>query len=157
MADLLDIAPATAVESVHITGGRRVTVRGLHVNDIAAIVVRFPGMIAVFAGAGAGDNVITLFGSLGQAAGAIIAAGCDHPGDEKAEQIAGSFLIDDQLQLFKAIFGLTFPNGLGPVMETIAGLMNGAVKQQPKVRVRLRKSPSPSPPSSDAASRPIMQ
>ena len=155
MADLLDIAPATAVESVHVAGSQRITVRGLHANDIAAIVARFPAMIAVFAGGG--DNVVTLFSSLGQAAGAIIAAGCDHLGDEKAEQIAGSFLIDDQLQLFKAIFGLTFPNGLGPVMETIAGLVNGAAKQEPKIRMRLRKSPSASPPSSDADSRPIMQ
>jgi hypothetical protein len=155
MADLLDIVPATAVESVHISGGRRITVRGLHANDIATIVARFPSMIAVFAGAG--DNVVTLFSSLGLAAGAIIAAGCGHPGDEKAEQIAGSFLIDDQLQLFKAIFGLTFPNGLSPVMETIAGLVNGAAKQQQKVRVRLKKSPSESPPSSAEDSRPIMQ
>ena len=155
MADLLDIAPVTAVESVHIAGGQRITVRGLHVNDIAAIVARFPAMIAVFAGAG--DNVVTLFSSLGYAAGAIIAAGCDHLGDENAEQIAGSFLFEDQLRLFKAIFGLTFPNGLGPVMETLGGLVNGAAKQQPKIRMRLKKSPSPSPPSSDADSRPIMQ
>jgi hypothetical protein len=155
MVDLLDIAPATAVESVHIAGGQRITVRGLHVNDIAAIVARFPRLIAVFAGAG--DDVVTLFSSLGLAAAAIIAAGCDHLGDEKAEQIAESFLIEDQLRLFKAIWGLTLPNGLGPVTETIAGLVSGAAKQQQKVRVRLRKSPSASPPSSDADSRPIMQ
>jgi hypothetical protein len=155
MADLLDIAPATAVESVHIAGGQRITVRGLHGNDIAAIVARFPAMIAVFAGGG--DNVVTLFSSLGQAAGAIIAAGCGHLGDENAEQIAGSFLFEDQLRLFKAIFALTFPNGLSPVMETIAGLVNGAAKQQQKVRVRLKRSPSESQPLSDADSRPIMQ
>ena len=156
MADLLDIAPATAVESVHINGGQRITVRGLHGNDIAAIVKRYPGMIGILAGAG--DNVMTLFSSLGEAAGAIIAAGCGHRGDEKAEQIAGSFLLEDQLQLFKAIFGLTFPNGLSPVMEAIKGLfVNGAAKPEPKIRMRLKTSPSPSPRLSGADSRPIMQ
>jgi hypothetical protein len=155
MADLLDIAPATAVKSVHIAGDQRITVRGLHGNDIASIVSRYPGMIAVF---GSGQNsAATLFGSLGNAAGAIIAAGCDHCGDEAAEQIAGSLLLEDQLQLFKVIFELTFPNGLGPAMETITALISGATDREPKVRVRLRKSPSASPPSSGEDSRPIMQ
>jgi len=43
MADLLDIAPATAVEVVRING-ERYTVRGLHGNAIASIVARFPNL-----------------------------------------------------------------------------------------------------------------
>ena len=41
MADLLDIAPATAVEVVKIEG-QRIVVRGLNGEDIAFIVARFP-------------------------------------------------------------------------------------------------------------------
>ena len=50
MADLLDIAPATAVEVVKITGGERIKVQGLHVNAIAAIVARFPELVALLGG-----------------------------------------------------------------------------------------------------------
>ena len=47
MTDLLDIAPSTSVEVVKIAGGRRLTVRGLHGNDIAAIAARFPDLMAI--------------------------------------------------------------------------------------------------------------
>ena len=47
MADLLDIAPATAVEVVKINGNAMITVRGLHGNAIASIVARFPEPRAV--------------------------------------------------------------------------------------------------------------
>jgi len=156
MADLLDIAPATAVEAVHITGDQRVVVRGLHVNDIATIAARFPSLVATFAAAS--DNVVVLMRSVGLAVGAIIAAGCGHLGNEKAEQIANSLLFEDQIKLVKAIIGLTFPNGFSSVMKVVESLMIGtAGEAQKPVRVRLKKSPSPSPLSSDADSRPIIQ
>lgn len=156
MADLLDIAPATAVEAVHITGDQRIKVRALHGNDIATIAARFPNLIAAFAATG--DNVVALMSSVGLAVGAIIAAGCGHLGNEKAEQIANSLLIEDQIKLVKAILGLTFPNGFSSVIEALASLMIGAADEVKKpVRVRLRKSPSASPPLSDVASRPTMQ
>ena len=155
MADLLDIAPSTAVEVVHITGNQRIKVRALSGSDIASIASRFPNLIAAMAVAG--DNVIALIGSIGVAAGAIIAAGCNHPGDEKAEQIAGSLLIEDQVKLIKSIIGLTFPNGVVSVMQAIASLVTGAADEAKPVRVRLKKSPSELQPLSDADSRPIMQ
>jgi hypothetical protein len=48
--------------------------------------------------------------------------------------------------LLKAIIGLTFPNGFGPVMEAATAIMtSGAIDVPPKpVKMRLRKSPSPS-------------
>lgn len=156
MADLLDIAPATAVEIVRIDGDQRVKVRALHGNDIAAIAIRFPNLIAALAGTG--DNMVALMSSVGLAIGAIIAAGCNHLGDEKAEQIANALLIEDQIKLVKAILGLTFPKGASSAMEAMASLMAGAADETQKpVRVRLKKSPSPSQPSSDADSRQTMQ
>ena len=154
MTDLLDIAPATSVEVVKIDGGRRLTVRGLHANDIAAIAARFPNLIAVFAAAG--DNVAMLLGSFGVACGAVIAAGCGHCGDEKAEQIANGLLVEDQLKLVKAIFWLTFPNGLSSLTEVMASLLSEPEKAI-KVKVRSRKLPSASPPLSATDSRPTMQ
>ncbi len=156
MADLLDIAPSTSVGVVRI-GGDDIDVRALNANDIAAIAARFPNVIAAMIAAN--RNLVTMMSSIGLAVGAIIAAGCDHLGDETAERIANSFLVEDQVKLYKAIMGLTFPNGLASFVEAMMGLMAGgeADEAQKPARVRLKKSPSASPPSSDADSRQPMQ
>jgi hypothetical protein len=155
MSDLLDIAPSTSVEVVKIAGGRRLTVRGLRGNDIAAIAARFPNLLGLFAAAG--ENVVLLLSSFGVAIGPVIAAGCGHLGDEKAERTANSLLVEDQLKLIKAIFWLTFPNGLSSFMEVMASLLSEPAESQLRVKVRSRKSPSVSPPLSATDSRPTMQ
>jgi hypothetical protein len=155
MADLLDIAPSTACEVVKLNG-MRIVVRGLHGDAIASIVARFPELGALLGGANdIGPRLIERFG---RSIGPIIAAGCGHLGDEKYEQHASTLLVEYQLKLIKAIIGLTFPNGLTSFIETVTALLAGADEGERTVhKVRLRKSPSPSQPSSDAASRPIMQ
>ena len=155
MADLLDIAPSTAVEVVKIDG-KRIVVRGLHGDAIASIVARFPELGLLLGGGSTniGPKLIERFGS---AIGPIIAAGCDHLGDEKYEQHAGKLLVEYQLKLLKAIIGLTFPNGIASFVETVTALLPGADEGAKVVTVRLRKSPSPSQPLSGTASRPIMQ
>jgi hypothetical protein len=155
MADLLDIAPATAVEAVHL-GEQRVTVRGISVNTMAAIVARFPDLKSLAGGDG-GDIVLRLITGFGTAVGPIIAAGCGHAAEEDYERHAAHLLPEHQLKLLKAIFGLTFPNGIGSFVTELTGLIGGAGEEPKPVRMRLRKSPSPSQPSSDADSRPTMQ
>lgn len=156
MADLLDIAPSTAVESV-LVGGQPIDVSGLHLNAIAAIAARFPDLALLLAG---GADVVTrLIRHVGVAVGPIIAAGCGHLGDERYEQRASALLVEDQIKLVTAIYRLTFPNGLAALIETITSLGPAAAKNEEKksVRVRLKNSPSPPPPSSDGASRSTMQ
>jgi hypothetical protein len=156
MADLLDIATATAAEVVKING-ERIVVRGLQANAIASIAARFPNIGTLLAG---GDNMVPrLIAQAGEAVGPIIAAGCGHPGDENYElHCSTNLLVEHQMALLKAIIGLTFPNGFRPFVDLMAELMQGPVDEvQKPVRVRLKKSPSPSQPSSGAASRPIMQ
>jgi hypothetical protein len=156
MADLLDIAPATAVESIKINGGIRLIVHGLNGNAIASIVARFPKLATLLGGSS--DNMgWHLIEHFGGAIGPIIAAGCGHLGDEEREKRASNLLIEDQLKLITAILGLTFPNGFGSFIEQLTGLMNRSDEGAKIYKVRLRKSPSPSLPSSDAASRPNLQ
>ena len=159
MADLLDIAPASAIEIVRVAGGERIKVHGLHANAIAAIVARFPDLVLLLGGlaTGGGNTIPKLFGQFGGAVGPIIAAGCGHLGDEKYEQAAGALLVEDQLKLIKAIWTLTLPNGIGPLMETVTALMTGPADSAKTVRVRLKKSPSESPPSSATDSPQTMQ
>src|SRR4029077_20510989 len=114
MTDLLDIVPSTSVEVVKING-QRLTVRSLGANAIGTLAVRFPGIMGILLGGfSAADVGPRLFGQFGAAVGPIIAAGCGHLGDEKAEHHAGTaFLLEDQLKLVMVIIGITFPNGLG--------------------------------------------
>lgn len=149
MADLLDIAPSTAIEVVKIEG-LRVNVRGVSVDGIASIVARFPEVRSLVSG-GVGDSLIPrLIEGCGAAIGPIIAAGCGHLADEIYEQHAAKLLPEYQLKLLKAIFGLTFPNGIGSFVEALMGLIGGTGEGAKTIKVRLRKSPSPSSPSADA-------
>lgn len=158
MADLLDIAPATAVAAVKINGDRdRIVVRGLNVKAITSIVARFP-KLAVLLGGGGGDNVgLRMVEQFGEAIGPIIAAGCGHLGDEKQEDAVSQLLLEDQLKLLKAILGLTFPNGFGSFVEELSSLMGGGDEGAKKFKVRLKQSPSASQTSSDEDSRPTIQ
>jgi len=155
MADLLDIAPSTSVEVVKIDG-LRITVRGVSINAIAAIVSRFPELKSLASGDG-GDVISRLIVGCANAVGPIIAAACGHLGEEEYEQRAAALLPEQQLKFIRAIWGLTFPNGIGSFVADLAGIIGGA-SEEPKVfKVRLKKSPSPSSASVDAASHPTMQ
>jgi hypothetical protein len=156
MADLLDIAPSTAVEVVKI-GEHRIKVNGVSVDAIASIVARFPALKSLANGSG-GDLVSRLIQGCGAAIGPIIAAGCGHRDEEAYEQRAATLLPDQQIKLLRAIFGLTFPNGIGSFVTDLTAMIGGASEgARPTYKVRLKKSPSPSQPSSEAASRPTMQ
>jgi hypothetical protein len=105
-----------------------------------------------------GDIVPKLIAGCGAAVGPIIAAGCGHREEEAYEQHAAVLLPEQQIKLLRAIFGLTFPNGIGSFVEELTALIGGAgegAKTIPKLR--FKKSPSPLPPSSDTDSRPTMQ
>lgn len=155
MADLLDIAPSTAVDVVKIDG-KRIIVRGVSVDAIASIVARFPALKSLADGTG-GDIVSRLIAGCGAAVGPIIAAGCGHLGKEEYEQRAAALLPEQQIKFIRAIFGLTFPNGLGSFVEELTSLIGGAGGEAKVVKMRLRKSVSPSPRSSEPDSHPTMQ
>jgi hypothetical protein len=152
MADLLDIAPASAVETVSVDG-QDITVNGLHGDAIASIVSRFPHLGNMLNGVDIGPKLIAQFG---KAIGPIIAAGCGHLGEEKYEQHAATLLAEDQLKLIKPILGLTFPNGISAFVEALTTLLTGSGEAKP-IRMRLKKSASPSPPLSTADSLPNTQ
>jgi hypothetical protein len=157
MADLLDIAPSTAIEVVKIDG-LRVNVRGVSVDAIASIVARFPEVRSLVSG-GVGDSLIPrLIEGCAAAVGPIIAAGCGHLADEIYEQHAAKLLPEYQLKFLTAIFRLTFPNGIGSFVEALTSLIGGTGEGAKTIKVRLRKSPSPSSPSADApGSAPTLQ
>jgi hypothetical protein len=155
MADLLDIAPSAAVEVVKIDN-HRVKVRGISVDAIASIIARFPELKTLVNGGM--DDVARLIAGCGAAVGPIIAAGCGHLDDEEYEKRTATLLPEHQLKFLKAIFGLTFPNGIGSFVEELTSLIGGASEGAKVVKMRLKKSPSPSQPSEDeSVSNPTIQ
>jgi hypothetical protein len=154
MADLLDIAPSTACEAVWIDGNR-IIVRGVSGPALASLVAKFPELRSLVNGIG--DNIVPrLIEFCGAAIGPIIAAGCGHLGEEACEQHAAQLLPEHQLKFLKAIFWLTFPNGIGSFLAALTSLVGGT-GEGAKIKMRLRKSPSPSHSSFDADSRPTLQ
>jgi hypothetical protein len=156
MADLLDIAPSAAVEVVKIDG-RLIKVRRVGVDTMASIAAQFPALKSIATGAPGDDFIQQLIAGCGAAVGPIIAAGCGHFGEEKYEQHAAALLPEQQIKFLRAIMRVTFPNGIGPFVEELTGLIGGASEGAKIIKLRSRKSPSPSQPSSGAASRPTMQ
>src|SRR5262249_4461248 len=131
MSDLLDVLPDTAVESVKV-GNQFVTVHGLNARAMGSIVARFPHVGGLLRGIQLGPELI---GQLGAAIGTIIAAGCQHLGDEKYEEAAEHFLIEDQVKLAAAVMRLTFPNGMGSFLKTVAEAFTGKGEER---RFRMR-------------------
>src|SRR5580765_6394148 len=132
MADLLDIAPSTAVAIVTIDD-LRIKVHKIGINDMAAIIAAFPALKSIAAGNDS-DLVPRLIAGCGAAIGPIIAAGCGHGGEEAYEQRAAQLLPEQQIKLLRAIFGLTFPNGLSSCVEELAAVaaMIGGTSEGPK-------------------------
>lgn len=157
MADLLDIAAATAVRAVWING-KRITVRGLNSNDIAFIVSRFPDIKNLLSGGEFNQAAIApLIIQLGAAVGPIIAAGCGRLGDDQHEHVAATLAVPDQAMLFEPIWMLTFPNGIRSFVEKMARMFGAGEGARKPIKLRSKQLPSASQPSSGAASRPTMQ
>lgn len=156
MADLLDIAPSTAVEVVTLDE-KDVEVRGVSINTMASIISQFPDLKNL-AGNTGGDIVSLLISGCGAAIGPIIAAGVGQPGNKDYEQHAAQLLPEQQIKLLRAILGLTFPNGIGSFVTELTGLMNAGSGGAKTVRLRSKNSQSKSPPSAEASdSHPTMQ
>jgi hypothetical protein len=156
MADLLDIAPSTACESVWIDG-QRYSVRGLSFNDAASIISRFPNVGDLFRTGFNPTVALQLIEQLGRSVAPVIAAGCGHPGDEKCEQIAGAMVMENQAALLEPIWRLTFPKGIRSFIERLTRLMGAGEGAGKTIKMRSRKLPSTSRLSSDADSRPTLQ
>lgn len=108
MADLLDIAPSTAVDVVKIDGQRYI-VRGVSIPAMASIASRFPALKSIATGPSGDDFLARMIAGCGAAIGPIIAAGCGHLGDERYEQRAAALLPEQQLEIPRPNFRTIIP------------------------------------------------
>ena len=119
MVGLVDIAPSTRTVRA---GGADVTVTGISVLGIAALLRQFPELRGMFTGDGFRADPNTLMEMAPKAVSAIIAAGTGAPGDTKAIAIADGLPVGVQFEFLKAIGELTMPDGPGPLLEALNAL-----------------------------------
>lgn len=119
---LTDIGPV--YEDVPVTAEKAVRVSGISAKGIFTIFQRFPQVMEWFKGGRI--DLQGLIAEMPDAIAAIIAAGCNQPGDDEAEEIAGSYAAETQLDITEAIGRLTFKNGFGPFVKRIVAMANAA-------------------------------
>lgn len=146
---LLDIGQLS--ENVPVGDGKSIKVYGVSAKGIFSIFQRFPQVLEWFKGGVPKQDLTPILREVPEAIAAVIAAGCGHPGDERAEQAAENMTVELQLDVLDAIARLTFRNGFGPFVQRIVALSNQAASVNYG-----RAVPMNSPPQSKPASQPVM-
>jgi hypothetical protein len=120
MASLLDITNTARTVPIQ---GQDVAVYGLSGEAIAALMVRFPEIGKALAAGGSSALSREALGKMApELIGAILAAGTGHVGERNHEEAARRLAVGDQAELFDEVLRLTFPRGLGPLLEKLTGL-----------------------------------
>jgi hypothetical protein len=138
--NLIDIAPQVETVQIH---GNSISVPGVSARGVAYLLGRFPELRKLMTGQSV--EAKELMAASGDAVSSIIAAGCGHPADEKAEAVAGELAVDAQADLLAAILRVTLPRGLGPFVEKLTTL-GGILDTAPSVTGPGSSSPKPSTP-----------
>jgi hypothetical protein len=131
MNDLLHFVPLTETVTVR---GTKIKLRGVELEDLGQIFFRFPEISAMIekrqfdiANAGVSKQAIV----------AMIVAGAGHAGDEAMEKSFANLSLGERASLFKSVFRLTAPGGIGPFVELVQaatgqGLAEPATEAAPK-------------------------
>ena len=122
MVSLIDIVPQT--RAVTINGGSEVELRGLGLRHIAGLLLRFPELRKLFADGAPALDFEAIITTAPDAIGSIIAEAAGQP--EAADNIADAMSLDDCAECVGAVLALTMPDGLGPFMEKLGGLLGDA-------------------------------
>jgi hypothetical protein len=122
MVSLLDLAPST--RTVRVGGefeenGADVSVFGVSAKGIASLLSQFPQLQDLFKGGELKFDAASIATVAPDAIAAIIAAGCDSPGDPAAVAVAERMPVGDQMKILAAVIELTMPDGIGPFMEAL--------------------------------------
>jgi hypothetical protein len=121
MLSLLDVLPRH--ERVDVGGGQLLDIFGISAEDIGRILERYPNAFE------------QIYASGGQLArmdpgllGALLAASSRNGdsesllGNEKAEKFGRGLGISDQMKIVQAVGRCTFPDGVGPFLESLASM-----------------------------------
>lgn len=136
MVSLVDIAPLARAVPVQ---GDTVSVRGVSALGVASLIMRFPELRALIAGKDTNVTVDRIMEVAPQAVASIIAAGCGAEGDPRAEEVASQLPVGEQLALLTAVLELTLPNGIGPFVKQVEGLLKAVGLSESGTKARAGK------------------
>lgn len=124
LKDLLDHSKAPT-ESVSV-GDITIPVAGISINGIAYLLNRFEELRMLLSGKSVDvDKLLSMGGDI---VGAIIAAGCGKVGIKEEEIAASNLPLEVQSEFLAKIIKVTLPNGVGPFVEKLNGLMGSVGK-----------------------------
>lgn len=133
---LFDIAPSRATVTI---GGKDLPVPGVPLQDLVALLGRFPALQGLLGG-GVKDAPVKpedILTSIPTAAHAIIAAGLGYGGDPKAEDHIAKFSFGDQLKMFEAVVAASLPDGVDPTvarLNFVADLISGGTATRSRAK-----------------------
>ncbi len=142
---LLDLGK---LQETVMLGDQEITVTGINMKDIFALLQRFPTLMQVFQG-----SMVEAMKSAPDAIAAVITAATDEVNNLEAEAVAAALPIETQLDILEAVGRLTFRNGFGPFVNRLVEMANavsGAVLGG-SGRATATNLPPPSKPSSPPA------
>lgn len=139
MPELLDIAPSGDTVKVW---GQDMDVPGLSSKGLVYLWRKFPQLQELF-NQGKATDPMSLVEVAPEAVAAIIAAGAGAPGCPKTEELAAKMPLDTQLEVLTKIVKVSMPQGLGPFVEKLMGLISGLGDPE-DLRTLVDKLPAPS-------------
>jgi hypothetical protein len=140
MTSLLDIAPSGRQITIR---DKTLTIKGISAQGVVYLLNRFPLVRQIMTGHNVEDLSVETFMVLApEAVNATIACGFGFVGtnpveQEKAEEIAASFGIDEQVYALTQIMEVTLPRGIGPFVDMINGLTKKAEELGKAAAMRL--------------------
>jgi hypothetical protein len=116
MVSLLDIGDATEEVTVR---GKSLTITGVSAKGVLVLLDRFPEVRKLLTNFGKDVKAKDLLELAPEAIACVIACASGSPGNKKAEAVAASLGVGDQLEILEATLRLTFPQGLGPFVAKL--------------------------------------
>lgn len=133
MVGLLDMAPSQKTETIR---GKALPVTGITLAGIARIMGQFKEVERLFTGKSKPEDwtAASLMKLVPDAVSEIIAAGLGFPGNAAQIKAAETLTLGEQLSLVTAILEVTMPQGIGPFVEKLSGLLSASGMKAPATK-----------------------
>lgn len=151
MVGLLDIVGADAPDHVMVRG-QKLPVTGVPAVVVARILRDVPGLQEAISERSFDKlNYGEIAAIVPELVAPFIAAGLGHYGDEAYEVAADKLSISEQVAIITKIVEVSFPDGIGPFVDSLAGLVERVTDEAGGVKVKARSTNSRQASPSSAA------
>ncbi|MBR1150079.1 hypothetical protein [Bradyrhizobium sp. JYMT SZCCT0428] len=114
--DLLHFVPLTETVTIR---GKKIKLRGIDIGELGQLFFRFPDVAAMMAKR---QFDVQKAAVSKEAMVAFAVAGAGQPGDAAMEKSFANLSLGELAVLFKSVFKLTAPGGIGPFVELVLTL-----------------------------------